>query len=236
MTRKWNVKIEHFEEIESTQNYPVNFPLQEKDLYCIFARTQTGGQGRGDRLWISPLGNFYGTFIFKKPLETKFPLPTLSLMAAAILSKSLRSHLHPCPVIQLKWPNDVLIHGKKCAGILLTSTATQIRIGLGLNILTKPLFDPKKMTRVPLALNDLPLEAPFDAKAWLRSFLQHLIEFYSLWLQGEDHPWRELWAQQGLFETTLKLRNGSVVVPSGIGQQGELLCEGGQCLYHEELI
>jgi BirA family biotin operon repressor/biotin-[acetyl-CoA-carboxylase] ligase len=62
---------------------------------------------------------------------------TLALVAGVALAKAV-SALAPGPGFTLKWPNDLLIDGAKCAGILLERTGNSVVIGIGVNLVTAP--------------------------------------------------------------------------------------------------
>ena len=84
----------------------------------IFAHLQTAGKGRRGRAWIDPLGNFACTcVIFPKTSIDKFSLS--SFTAALSLYDSLEHFGNSNADISIKWPNDILLNGKKVAGILL---------------------------------------------------------------------------------------------------------------------
>jgi BirA family biotin operon repressor/biotin-[acetyl-CoA-carboxylase] ligase len=106
------------------------------DKTVVRADIQTGGRGRQGRQWVSDAGNLYLTLILR---ETR-PLADcaqLSFAAALALYEAI-----DCPNTTLKWPNDVLIGGKKTAGILLEAGGAAaepwILIGMGVNVAHHP--------------------------------------------------------------------------------------------------
>jgi len=96
----------------------------------VMAETQTGGRGRYGRVWQSPKGNLYVSFVFESDPKRD---PYLSFITGLALAESL-----PEFSVQLKWPNDVLLDGKKVAGILLETTGDKIIVGIGVNLLINP--------------------------------------------------------------------------------------------------
>jgi BirA family biotin operon repressor/biotin-[acetyl-CoA-carboxylase] ligase len=106
------------------------------DMYIITAQEQTAGQGTFNKQWISPPDvNLYGTFVISVPLY----FLTLVQNLSKVLILSIVQALHDIPVsLTIKWPNDLMIHKKKCGG-LLTETKTDgerliVFLGFGLNV------------------------------------------------------------------------------------------------------
>ena len=108
----------------------------------IFAHLQTAGKGRRGRAWIDPSGNFACTcVIFPKTSIDKFSLS--SFTAALSLYDSLEHFGNSNAQISIKWPNDILLNGKKVAGILLETVAVSknkiaLSIGFGVNLISYP--------------------------------------------------------------------------------------------------
>ncbi|MBQ4472150.1 MAG: biotin--[Alphaproteobacteria bacterium] len=96
----------------------------------VMAETQTGGRGRYGRVWQSPRGNLYVSFVFESdPKRDAY----LSFLTGLALAESL-----PEFSVRLKWPNDILLDGKKVAGILLETVENKIIVGIGVNLLSNP--------------------------------------------------------------------------------------------------
>ncbi|MFV0492824.1 MAG: biotin--[acetyl-CoA-carboxylase] ligase [Pseudorhodobacter sp.] len=108
----------------------------------ILAGEQTGARGRRGRPWISPRGNFYGTFTMR-PAGRPDMVALRSFTAALALREALVGLTGLPDAFLLKWPNDVLLNGGKLAGILLESSGaggriTQLVIGIGVNLISAP--------------------------------------------------------------------------------------------------
>ncbi len=98
----------------------------------VTAKQQTKGRGRYDRKWESPKGNLYMSVLFREKLT-----PLISYIAAV----ALRETIGNC---QIKWPNDILIDGKKAAGILLEAVEGEyVILGIGVNIASAPEYGAK---------------------------------------------------------------------------------------------
>lgn len=103
----------------------------------VVADQQTKGRGRLGRTWFSPPGTGIYLSIILKPKFPSEDAPGLSLMTALALAESLESF---CPKgLKIKWPNDVLLGGRKVAGILTELSAeknkiSHVIIGVGINV------------------------------------------------------------------------------------------------------
>ncbi len=126
-----------FGAIESTNRYALNRVRSLCHGDVITAETQTAGRGRLDRFWASEnRGNLYFTIVLrpgpKFPEQFKCLSQYLSVMIARIL---VRFNIP----VQLKWPNDILIDGKKICGILAETSFTGtvfngMVLGAGINL------------------------------------------------------------------------------------------------------
>ena len=102
----------------------------------MVALEQEAGRGRQGRTWVSAPGNFYGsTLVRLRPGDP--PAQTLSLAAGLALLEAVDVAVSGQP-LTLKWPNDVLLAGKKLAGILLERSGDRVAVGFGVNLATAP--------------------------------------------------------------------------------------------------
>jgi BirA family biotin operon repressor/biotin-[acetyl-CoA-carboxylase] ligase len=103
----------------------------------VIADAQSDGRGRLGRKWISPPGvNLYFTALLSPPHEEK-DAPLLVLMAAVAVVTAIRRNTGL--KAEIKWPNDILVKGKKTGGILLETQSSWggrplIALGIGLNV------------------------------------------------------------------------------------------------------
>ena len=122
---KWH--IYHFEQVQSTNETAQNFPPQS----VIIAARQTGGRGRYGRIWDSPVGNLYLSAVVQN-------MGQYTTFMAFVVGVAVAESLTDFGAV-LKWPNDVLLDGKKVAGILLEQAEDgRLIIGIGINVLTSP--------------------------------------------------------------------------------------------------
>jgi BirA family transcriptional regulator, biotin operon repressor / biotin---[acetyl-CoA-carboxylase] ligase len=114
----------------------------------VTAVTQTRGRGRHDRIWISPPGNLYASLGIMDPAEID-RAPELAFVAALAVRDAVAAEAPAlAPLLTLKWPNDLLLDDRKCAGILIEGEVTQdhnnqyqnfkVVIGVGVNCVSHP--------------------------------------------------------------------------------------------------
>lgn len=102
----------------------------------LVALAQDAGRGRQGRSWVSAEGNFYGsTLVLLRTGDP--PAPVLSLAAGLALAEAIDAAV-PAQALMLKWPNDVMLLGKKVAGILLERSGDRVAVGFGVNLASAP--------------------------------------------------------------------------------------------------
>ena len=102
----------------------------------LVALEQRAGKGRQGRNWTSSPGNFYGSTLVQLRQDDP-PAQLLSLVAGLALIEAVDVALPGQPLI-LKWPNDLLLLGRKMAGILLERSGDRVAIGFGVNLASAP--------------------------------------------------------------------------------------------------
>ncbi len=109
----------------------------------IQALEQSGGRGRHGRSWISPRGNLYMSLLLRPGCAVNLA-GQVSLFTAVALAKTIGEFIEDDKSLTLKWPNDILLAGKKCGGILLDSDidtrgrVSWLAVGTGINIESAP--------------------------------------------------------------------------------------------------
>ncbi len=132
------IPTRHYPTIDSTNREAHRlFASGEHGPLFLLADEQTAGKGRLDRTWASLRGNCYSTLII--PLDAEISVvPQIGFVVALAIAAVLQTNtVQP----QLKWPNDVLVHGAKIAGILcevLSNQPLTIAIGCGINVAHAP--------------------------------------------------------------------------------------------------
>ena len=136
-------KLISLDKIPSTQDWAHDLieKKQAADKTVVVATAQTAGRGRYRRKWVSHTGNLYASFIYKITDRN----PQLSYAVAVAVAETLMKFgLEP----KIKWPNDILIDGKKISGILIEYSQNFVVVGIGINIKTCPTVPEYKTTKV----------------------------------------------------------------------------------------
>jgi BirA family biotin operon repressor/biotin-[acetyl-CoA-carboxylase] ligase len=145
---KWKLKTRYlgseiisYKRVDSTNT--VAYELAEQGLAegaVVFADEQVKGKGRQGRVWRSAPGCGIYMSCILRPHMAPNEIPKITLIAAVAVAKAIRK----CTGLDamIKWPNDILVKGKKICGILTEMKAEQDRIdfiilGIGVNVNTK---------------------------------------------------------------------------------------------------
>jgi BirA family biotin operon repressor/biotin-[acetyl-CoA-carboxylase] ligase len=121
-------------------------PLPEGDW--LVADRQTAGRGRLGRTWSDGAGNFMGSTLVRR-LPGDPPAQTLAFVAGLAVHAAC-AKVAPMAGLELKWPNDVMAHGAKLAGMLLESQADRVVVGIGVNLAKAPEVPDRKTTSLDL--------------------------------------------------------------------------------------
>jgi len=179
----------------------------------ILARQQTAGKGSRGRHWETGQGNFSASLLLRiNDVPQNGALRSFS--AALAVSETLVSLGIDESSISLKWPNDVLVDGKKIAGILLESSGRgqnidQLIVGIGINLSTAP--PSNKLAAAALSPADVysitsetvDPESVLDVLAPIFSNFENILSIHGFeairtrWLQKAARLGEELTVQQG---------------------------------------
>ena len=222
------LRIEVEREIDST-NAALKRRALSEDIHgvALFAETQTAGRGRLGRVWVSPpKSNIYLSLGWRTGLEP-LELAGLSLAAGCAIGEGLERNFGL--KMQLKWPNDLYLGGKKCGGVLidLVQSSNQdwtIVVGVGLNVampnsggndIDQPWTDLGSHSAVPVTRNEVGGQ-----------LLGALVPLLSSWQVGAFSQWRESWSRRDLMaghQITVQQGNHSISGRAdGVDQSGAL--------------
>lgn len=162
-------------------------------LTLVWAREQLAGRGRRGRAWASPRGNLYATLLLRPRAPTAV-WGQLSFVDAVALRQALVALLPSLDAgLRLKWPNDLLLDGRKLSGTLLEASGTDwVAIGTGVNLASHP--DGTETPATSLAAHGLAL-AP---EALLPIYAEAEIEWFERWQTQGFEPVRACWLQHAI--------------------------------------
>jgi BirA family biotin operon repressor/biotin-[acetyl-CoA-carboxylase] ligase len=172
-----------------------------RDLSIVIADEQTQGRGRLDRKWFTPKGSGLAFSLILRPTAALRPYlsRTVGLAALSIAESCLKLGLAP----RIKWPNDILLNGKKTAGILIETVWSgddidSLVIGMGINV-RKTSVPPAELLQFPAtSLEDaLGKEAPAR-----KEILFSVLDAFIRWREQMEtdeliHAWEEMLAFRG---------------------------------------
>ncbi len=225
--RAW-FTLEVRDEVVSTNTYLIQ-NKHAAHATCVAAHMQTNGKGRRGRTWISQLGASLTFSLLWRFQCGAAALSGLSLCVGLALIRALRDF--DVNAAQLKWPNDVLVEGKKLAGILIElqgdlegPSAAVIGVGVNLNL-------PKNVLEsIDQPAMDLASVKDIDQNALLGVILKHLADVLSGFETSGFVALRDEWLTYHAYQNRpvrMLLPNGTDVqgVVKGVADDGILLVE-----------
>jgi BirA family transcriptional regulator, biotin operon repressor / biotin---[acetyl-CoA-carboxylase] ligase len=211
----------HVDECESTQ-----LLLGPDDPEGAIATTdhQTAGRGRLGRRWLEASGtSVMVSVLLRPPAERR--APELSLVAAIAVALALDDVIGGGGArAQIKWPNDVLLQGRKVAGILAEMKGVAVVLGIGINVnqIADELPEGTKLEAASLRSLDGVVR---DRETVLTSLLHRLDRLYAEWRAGGLEPLRHELAARDYLRGR-RIRAGETAgVAAGIDPAGRLLVE-----------
>lgn len=200
-TRTMGRTLKLYDTVESTQ--PIAHQLAEQGAAegtMVLAEQQTSGKGRMGKSWHSPKGKGIWLSLVLRPRIPVHFTPQLTLLVAVALCRTIRS-MEPLPVA-IKWPNDLLIDGKKISGILLESSAEDERLnyviaGVGIGVNLGESDYPPELKAVGTSLR-MASGKEWSRTALLQRFLLQFEELYELYHAEGFEPIRTAWSAQSV--------------------------------------
>ena len=201
-----------------------------KEGTVLISEIQTNARGRLGKKWEAPEGGVWMSLILR-PQVPPARIGLITLATGVAIAKSIRSLGVDA---RIKWPNDVLIHGKKISGVLTEVNATfneidWIVVGIGIDSNLK-LEDFSEDIRIGTTTLTEELLSKVDANELIAVFLNEFEKVYQLYKDGEIETilkdWRDLADTIGKYvnitQTGGKITQGYVV---GINNEGSLIIE-----------
>ena len=223
-----NFQVEWFDRLASTnalmrERYGQGTNLQSGQI--VAAREQTAGRGRQDRKWLSAPNQNLCFSLFVQTGAELAAVPSLTMAAALAVNDLLRSiGILSAP----KWPNDVLVGGKKICGILSErAEPSGIIVGIGLNVN----MSTEEAETIDRPATSMLIETgkSHDLFQTLEALFQPLEYWIDEWAAGGFSNLRKTWTEQaGPVGKPLTVRDGDLKKSgtlAGFGDHGELLLE-----------
>ena len=202
---RWNLKtravgcrVHAYESTDSTMDLSHRLAASgEPEGSVVITELQNKGRGRMGRVWASPRGTgLYFSILFRPKLPVS-RVPHLTLVAAVAVADAIgiTTGLRP----DLKWPNDLLIDGKKICGILTELNAEINRVnyvvlGVGINVNTPKSALPAHATSLKEQAGE-----KIDRLALARVLFQQIDQRYHQFLDGDWEPILEAWRSHARF-------------------------------------
>ncbi|MDE6570897.1 MAG: biotin--[acetyl-CoA-carboxylase] ligase [Alphaproteobacteria bacterium] len=204
-----NYKLISLDKIPSTQTYAHDLIAAgtARDHTAVTARTQTAGRGRYRRTWVSNAGNLYVSFI----LHCARRDPRLSYAVAVAIAETLMTFgVRPT----IKWPNDILIDGKKICGVLIEYNHDFVVIGIGINVQSNPNVENYQTARLADCANtdvDVPV------------VLGRLMRMLDKWMTADFPDVRARWMELAAGLNGVVKYRGECAQLIGINEAGALM-------------
>ncbi|MFL5920864.1 MAG: biotin--[acetyl-CoA-carboxylase] ligase [Gaiellaceae bacterium] len=121
-----------YEHVVSTPSTQVLVPVDASEGTLVVAEEQTAGRGRLGRRWLAPAGTSLLCSLQLRPPVAPDRLPELTVVASRACAEAIAALTGLEP--ELKFPNDVLVAGRKVAGILAEAREERVVLGIGVNV------------------------------------------------------------------------------------------------------
>jgi BirA family biotin operon repressor/biotin-[acetyl-CoA-carboxylase] ligase len=213
-------KIQFLSEVASTNTLAMEMAADgTPEGTVVIAETQTNGKGRLGRTWISPKGNLYLSVVLRPNIPIH-KAPLITLTGAVAVASAIRT---TCGLeAGIKWPNDILISGKKVSGLLTEMSAEQDRIrhivlGIGVDVNMEMGELPPEVRRLTTTLA-AEAGAKINRTALLQQVLRDLERWYQKFLNNHADVLEE-WKK-------LNMTVGNRITVSGAGEDLDGLAQG----------
>ena len=226
VAQRFNV-INIVAEATSTNQIALQSNYPDERWHLSATEYQSAGKGRRGKVWQSPFGaNLLFTLGMKRHWEPDV-LYLASLLAGLALAEVISNRVVEDALVQVKWPNDLYINGRKLAGILCELQGSPVDeallvVGIGVNVFSKP-----TAVDVPAAMLDDYADAPIDRNELLAEISRRIVTQFERAQTGELTMLTQEWQRYDYLKNKeVKVLLGEQVffgVASGINSKGELL-------------
>lgn len=240
MTEFMGRHIHYEESVESTQKIAQRLVYEEApEGTIIIAEEQLSGRGRMDRKWYSPKYTGIWLSMILRPNLPPPKAPQLTLITAVAVVQAIEEMTNLTP--QIKWPNDILLNGKKVTGILteLQADADRIKsiiIGIGINVNQQVEDYPEELQPIATSLS-IECNQQLKRAELVQILLLKFEKLYTLYLEKGFYPLKLLWESYAISigrNITARTVTGSLYGKAmGITDDGVLLIEDSAGKVHQ---
>ena len=189
--------IHHFGTVESTQMLAHGYVREgAADGTVVIAEEQTAGRGRMLRPWESAAGKGVWMTVILQPDVAPHQAPQFTLVAAVAVVNAMKA-LYPDLEPEIKWPNDILLNGRKCTGILTEMVAEADRvqallIGIGINVNQQPDDFPQELQSIATSIA-VELGREVDRAEFVAKVLHYLESYGDQYVKNGFSQIKVLW-------------------------------------------
>ncbi|KAB2953087.1 biotin--[acetyl-CoA-carboxylase] ligase [Heliorestis acidaminivorans] len=229
-TKKFGRNYIYYHSINSSNEKAKEFAREgAEEGTVVLAEEQQAGKGRLGRTWHSPLGLGLYLSIILRPSIPLALTPQITLLTALSIAKTIEKMTSLGPAI--KWPNDILLDGKKVCGILTELSAEMdgvkhIVVGIGLNLNQEATDFPTAVTSQASSVS-MQAGEKVDRLAFFNKLLMQLEDDYEHWLEQGFSAIRQQWLDRAVgLGDTVRVIAGSAQWQGrmeGIDDMGALL-------------
>ncbi len=227
-TRYLGMNVHYEKSVNSTQEIAHRISREgAPEGTIVVADEQVAGKGRLGREWFSPIGTGIWMSMILKPKIPPQQAPQLTLLTAVAVIRGIKAATGiQCDI---KWPNDILLNGKKLVGILTEMQADpdqihSVIIGTGINVNETDF--PEEIKEIATSLK-IEKDEEINRATVIKRILEHFEELYELFLEEGFLPIKKMWEDHAITvgreitaRTTTKTLHGFAC---GITDDGVLL-------------
>lgn len=180
-------KVVYYDETDSTNNQAKAYGEKGEAHGTLFvADMQASGKGRRGRVWVSPAGSSIYMTILLHPDVLPTKAPQLTLVMAMAVAEGIRKVTGL--ETKIKWPNDIIVHGRKVCGIL-TEMSTEIDyinyvvIGVGINVNQETFPEEIRDTATSLKIET---GSSVRRSVLIATIMECFEQFYEVFMETED--------------------------------------------------
>lgn len=187
-TARCGSNVVYLYETGSTNDYAKSIAHEAQDGTLVVADCQVSGKGRIGRNWNSPHGvGIFMSLILKDGLKAD-KAPMITIVAAMAVMKALDRQCDNSTDVSIKWPNDIVINGKKVCGILtemktVGDSSQYVVVGIGINVNNESFADDISRVATSMYIEE---GKRFDRSDIVCDVMEEFEKYYGMFLENEN--------------------------------------------------